>query len=334
MKKLVREHSREYSLFRVFTWYLMFGGYLKKLFGKDLDKMLMLKKKNSKMIDVYYPIDFQSNIYKLIESYSKNRKQTLNLINKFLLLFKELKPYFNNKKNPKNNIELKKIFNIYIEFYALTVFVFVIPEITTLDKYLKEKAYKARKETQEFNESFETILKQYITTNYKDYKKYWALILPEELFTNKLKINEIQNRKNYIFYQGKIYTGSNKKNLQKLEIQLELPKNKVKKFFGRTAMMGCVTGIVRVINSSKQISKVNKGDILVASMTMPKYVPAMHRAAAFVTDEGGITCHAAIIAREMGKPCVIATKIATQVLKDGDIVEVNADKGYVKLLSK
>ena len=77
------------------------------------------------------------------------------------------------------------------------------------------------------------------------------------------------------------------------------------------------------------VRKVKPGDILVASMTIPEFVPAMERAAAFVTNEGGILCHAAIIAREMKKPCIIGTKIATRALRDGDIVEVNADKGIV-----
>ncbi len=65
-------------------------------------------------------------------------------------------------------------------------------------------------------------------------------------------------------------------------------------------------------------------------MTTPDFLPAMERAAAFVTEEGGITCHAAIVAREMKKPCVIGTKIATKVFKDGDRVEVDATKGVVR----
>ncbi len=65
-------------------------------------------------------------------------------------------------------------------------------------------------------------------------------------------------------------------------------------------------------------------------MTHPEFLVLMKKASAVITDEGGITCHAAIVAREMGKPCVIGTKIATKVLKDGDLVEVNADKGIVK----
>jgi pyruvate,water dikinase len=64
-------------------------------------------------------------------------------------------------------------------------------------------------------------------------------------------------------------------------------------------------------------------------MTRPEYLPAMKKAAAFVTDEGGITCHAAIVAREMGKPCIIGTKVATKVLKNGDLVEVKGNHGVV-----
>ena len=67
-------------------------------------------------------------------------------------------------------------------------------------------------------------------------------------------------------------------------------------------------------------------------MTISDFLPAMMKASAFVTDEGGITCHAAIAARELKKPCIIGTKIATQVLKDGDMVEVKADHGLVIIL--
>lgn len=66
-------------------------------------------------------------------------------------------------------------------------------------------------------------------------------------------------------------------------------------------------------------------------MTRPEYGVALDRAAAFVTDQGGLLCHAAIIAREMKKPCVIATGNATQVLSDGTIVEVNGTTGLVKI---
>ena len=67
-------------------------------------------------------------------------------------------------------------------------------------------------------------------------------------------------------------------------------------------------------------------------MTSPDYVPAMKRAAAIVTDEGGLLSHAAIISRELGKPCIVGTKVATKVLKDGYLIEVNANDGTIKIL--
>lgn len=99
---------------------------------------------------------------------------------------------------------------------------------------------------------------------------------------------------------------------------------------GVVAQKGRATGIVRILYTPNDIEKVQDGDILVTNMTIPAYISAMHRAAAFVTNEGGITCHAAILAREMKKPCVIGTKIATQVFQDGDVVEVDAEKGVVR----
>lgn len=103
---------------------------------------------------------------------------------------------------------------------------------------------------------------------------------------------------------------------------------------GLAAFIGKVIGPVKILESSRDIKKIQEGDIIVAVMTRPDYAPAMKKAAAFVTDEGGITCHAAIIAREMKKPCIIGTKIATKVLKDGDLVEVDAERGIVKILKK
>ncbi|MFA6445786.1 MAG: PEP-utilizing enzyme [Candidatus Paceibacterota bacterium] len=67
-------------------------------------------------------------------------------------------------------------------------------------------------------------------------------------------------------------------------------------------------------------------------MTRPDFLSLMNKASAFITDEGGITCHAAIVARELNKPCIIGTKIATKVLKDGDMVEVDAERGVVRII--
>ena len=101
---------------------------------------------------------------------------------------------------------------------------------------------------------------------------------------------------------------------------------------GSVAFKGLVKGIVRVVRNISEIQNFQDGEVLVANQTTPEYVPAMKKALAFVTDQGGITCHAAIVAREMKKPCIIGTKIATKVLKDGDMVEVDANTGIVRIL--
>ena len=75
-----------------------------------------------------------------------------------------------------------------------------------------------------------------------------------------------------------------------------------------------------------------KGEIIVSSMTRPEMVVAMKKAAAIITDEGGITSHAAIVSRELGIPCILGTKIATKVFKNGDIAEVDANNGIVRKL--
>lgn len=98
---------------------------------------------------------------------------------------------------------------------------------------------------------------------------------------------------------------------------------------GISASPGIGTGVVRILKSPKEIDKIKTGDILVAPMTSPDYVPAMKKASAIVTNEGGMTSHAAIVSREMGIPCVVGTKDGTTKLKDGDVVTVNGTTGEI-----
>lgn len=101
---------------------------------------------------------------------------------------------------------------------------------------------------------------------------------------------------------------------------------------GSCASPGNAKGIVKICRGEKEIGKIEEGDVLVACMTQPEFLPAMKKAAAIITDEGGLMCHAAILCRELGIPCVIGTKIATKVLKDGDEVEVDAENGIIRKL--
>ncbi|MBI5229106.1 hypothetical protein HY991_03275 [Candidatus Micrarchaeota archaeon] len=99
---------------------------------------------------------------------------------------------------------------------------------------------------------------------------------------------------------------------------------------GQSACPGKASGPVKIVLRVEDIHKVERGDVLVAIMTIPDFVPAMAKAVAFVTDTGGITCHAAIVAREMSKPCIVGARNATKVLKEGEIIEVDATHGIVR----
>ncbi|MCL2475285.1 MAG: phosphoenolpyruvate synthase [Chloroflexi bacterium] len=96
---------------------------------------------------------------------------------------------------------------------------------------------------------------------------------------------------------------------------------------GDAASPGLATGPVKIIHDPTQIDKVFEGDILVAEMTTPDFVPAMKRAAAIVTDKGGRTSHASIVSRELGIPCIVGTTEATKILKNGQIITVDGANG-------
>ncbi len=119
---------------------------------------------------------------------------------------------------------------------------------------------------------------------------------------------------------------------KEIEKSLAVDTN-ITEFIGTCAFPGSACGIVKRVDDENDIDKFNTGDILVSASTTPKIIPAMKRATAIITDSGGITCHAAIISRELQVPCVVGTKIATRVLHDGYRVEVDATKGVVKIIN-
>jgi pyruvate,water dikinase len=98
---------------------------------------------------------------------------------------------------------------------------------------------------------------------------------------------------------------------------------------GLAASRGTASGPVRILHSPAEGDRLRDGEVLVAPITSPDWVPAMRRAAALVTDGGGMTCHAAIVSRELGVPCVVGTRTATTMLRDGEVVTVDGGRGQV-----
>ena len=170
------------------------------------------------------------------------------------------------------------------------------------------------------------------------------LVLPEivELLKNNKKADKklIQKRKKYravllLNNEILIREGSAAQKIEKKYIAKEIAvKNNIKQIKGIVAYSGKCIGKAIIIRSIKDINKFKKGDVLITHDGSAELTIFLKNAGAIVTNEGGMICHAAIVAREMNKPCIVGTKIATKVFKDGDLVEVDADKGIVKILKK
>jgi len=207
-------------------------------------------------------------------------------------------------------------------------------EFLTLKMIRKESIFHANYATDKIRE--EICQRFNITLN------QCRTMLPEEiekaLEKNQINKAELKAREKEMVYfcdngKEKIYTGqSARKFAQKLIIKEKVKQ--VNQLQGSIASPGKVSGIVKIIKEVNDMPKMKQGDILVAMATNPTFVPAMKKAAAIITDMGGITCHAAIVSRELGVPCIVGLKIATKVLKDGDEVEVDANKGVVKIIKR
>jgi len=215
-------------------------------------------------------------------------------------------------------------------------------------KTLREFAYlkEARKEIHTYYLNFlmqkwheEFARRFYFTplqTKYIFKDEFKEILLDNKMAVNADILNERYDCCAYMLKGGKLsfYAGSKAKKIRKLFKSDSAENVKADNFSGSVAYPGKARGVVKVVNSTSDINKFNAGDILVSYSTNPSLVPAMNRAAAIITNTGGVTCHAAIVARELKIPCIIGTKIATKILKDGDRVEVDANKGIITILNK
>ena len=137
------------------------------------------------------------------------------------------------------------------------------------------------------------------------------------------------------FKNGSMEIGTGDSIVKELEnLIVGQEQNTVGKIKGVVGFKGKAKGIARVIHDPFKVWKFEEGDILVTGMTRPEFLPFVKKARAIVTDAGGILSHAAITAREMKKPCIVGTEVATSIIKDGDLVEVDADNGIITVINK
>lgn len=245
--------------------------------------------------------------------------------------------------NLSNLLELKNRFYTHIPpHFAIKKVIDYLPEelrIKLLPAFTKARVAT---ETLDLFNTTDNILRSYtkLVSKRAGYSSLLTKYLTLEEIILFLKNNSLPTEKELaerfeglaIFYNGNhatLLTGSSYTELIKFLIGCN--KNEL---MGNIAYKGIARGIVRIIFDSLNVKEFNKGDVLVTGMTRPEFLPLMKKASAVVTDAGGLLSHVAIVARELKKPCILSTEIATRVLSDGDLVEVNANIGVVKIIKK
>lgn len=161
--------------------------------------------------------------------------------------------------------------------------------------------------------------------------------IEEALHHTAPHVDVIHERKaNWVYHQGMLHGGIHDIDAFLYEKDVTLEKEVVDtnqhELRGRVAHGGTATGLVRIVRTFNDMEDFQEGEILVSPMTSPDFTPVIHKALAIVTDEGGVTCHAAIVSRELQIPCIVGTRVATHVLRNSDRIEVNMRRGIVTRL--
>jgi pyruvate,water dikinase len=277
-------------------------------------------------------------------------KESRKLIKKNTpLIFKLLNKDYDKLNNKEIILVLNQMNKICEETYKIDLF-FINEYFDTSNKKLLKELPDVRLELSKEIDKLNNICDKIIDAIYYKFDKkikWKALIYATSdelinLLNNPtkaiVKFKKIENRSISFFFDGKkVNVIKGKKDINMILLTLKKQSKQNNNITGMPAFKGIVRGKVIIISEFdyENIEKIlrNKKDyVLVTPMTRPEFVPYLEKAIAIVTDEGGITCHAAIVSRELKKVCIVGTKHATQILKTGDLVEVDANTGKVIIL--
>ena len=235
----------------------------------------------------------------------------------------------------KKTTEISKLIEKLMTIQAFSTLGNIAGQGWKISDRLKEKLFEYREKYDYIIYKASEYIYDYLNDALpQDIKKYVNVISIDEINNIKnIDIQELEERtKGFVFYKDKILKKDFKVFCEENNFLVnEEDITNVKVINGTCAFSGKITGIIKIINSKDDFSKFNKGDIIVAPMTTPKYTNIMKIAGGIITDEGGVTCHASIVARELNIPCLVGCKNATKILKDNMKVELDATNGIVKV---
>jgi len=260
--------------------------------------------------------------------------------------FNEIKKIFNSGEDIEKEIETAKLFYSRIKIKQEIIFkkynlnkkiIRYIRDLHILAQMQDERKELIARTHINWVNNLMMRISRYFNLNIKDACDLEPEIIEKRLLENKLDLTKYYKSKAEKSFMINDKFGYTYYTDEDANIFLEILnyKNQNQNIIkGDGASRGIVRGKVKILLSSNEIGKINRGEILVTTMTTPDFVPAMRKASGIITDEGGVTCHAAIVSREFGLPCIINTQHATEVLKDRDLVELDANKGIIKILNE
>ncbi len=334
--------SRDFSLVSLEIWW---RGEVKneKIWTRERQPFLpyiVFEKKKDTVDSFYDPRGISWIKHLLLERINDDKNFLFYLEKNFFEGFSLLKNIF-DVRSRLNHSELCNYFHLYEKNYIWFEAVWWLWDMTGSELkgvILPETLKQLRENTQDFVPKSEQLIKNSLENIYSEISNYIKVLRISEIEKNQIPdVSEfIKREQGYYFTDDKLFVGSNYRDIERMyNLKFEkINTDNISNFIGEVAYKGKVSGRVKLILSLKNINKVEDGDVLVSTMTLPDFFPAIKKAVAIITDEGGLLSHAAIIARELKKPCIIGAKIAVQVLKDGDLVEVDADNGIVKILKR
>ena len=354
--KALATFKEQDNLTKLFESYLKasddFGEYIIGSFAMDEQLQKKLQKKFPKEFDLitmpYKLTEYQKMEQELISKKPEEIVKEfcwLNIYSGFEKIydveyFKELKKELSNKKIKSLNEQLRKNKEEFCKFTE-----------TIKDDDWKEKCILMHEYANIKNDRIDALKKSvfYLTKFYEKLAKKIkdpditgrTLINTsheeiKDIIKGKINCEEIKKRNKEIifYYDHELVIITDEKKIKKIKAQLKEKKRKSNSIKGSVANKGKAIGKAKIITDVRELSKVIKGDIIIARVTDPRYTTYIRKCKGIVTDEGGILSHTAIISRELGIPCIIGTKNATTTFKDNDLVEIDADKGTVRRIKK
>lgn len=331
--------SGPFCLLEISTAPNIYFKVLESRFGKSFSCFLIIYKKG--IASAYLPYKELQEVGKHLAKKVSDIKYAKKWAEDFKKAADNITPAF--KLNPEEFLRklksLNKAYHDYGVYNVATKIVFnYLPQDSSLVKDVLEEARKYSETFYRDNAEMFLKVTDILVSKTKYPKRLILMMTRQELADYQKRgdmpsLKELEERYQYsaIYFDPKGLHVIPKEGV--LDIEKFWVGNNSGEIKGTTAYPGKVIGICRIVSDYKK-AKINEGDILVTGMTDPHFVPLMKKVAGIVTNGGGLLSHAAIVARELKKPCIIGTKTATNILKEGDLVEVDASAGVVRVLER